>query len=254
MYQNKRIATIIPARDEAKAIKLVVEGLRRLIDTNGNNIIDDIVVCDNGSTDNTAAIALEAGAQIVSQDQVGYGIACLTALTKTKNADILLFIDSDHAFRAQQALPLIHAVANDADLAIGSRQLGRIENHALTVPQLFGNWLASSLIRYLWGEPVTDLGPFRAISQEALQRLFMEDKTYGWTIEMQIKAIQLGMTTVEHPVDSYRRLGHSKVSGTVKGTIGAGVGILSTIARLRWRQFRRSAKHLNTLRLLENNL
>lgn len=244
MYLNKRIAAIIPARDEVQAIGKVVRSLRNLIDADGNTIIDAIVVCDNGSSDNTAAIAHEAGAQVVKQARPGYGIACLTALANTKNADIVLFMDGDNAFRAEQAIPLIHTVANGADLAIGSRNLGCIEQGALTPPQRFGNWLASSLIRWLWGEAVTDLGPFRAITQNALQRLSMEDKSFGWTIEMQIKAIQLGMTLVEHPVDTYRRLGRSKISGTVKGTIGAGVGILSMIARLRWRQFRRTAKHV----------
>jgi len=243
MYQNKRIAAIIPARDEAEAIEKVVQGLRNLDDAHGKPIIDDIVVCDNGSTDNTANIAKQAGALVVEQHRPGYGIACLTALAKTNNAEILLFIDGDNAFRAPQALPLINAIANGTDLAIGSRKLGITEKNALTTPQCFGNWLASKLIRILWGKAVTDLGPFRAVSQKALQRLSMQDQSYGWTIEMQIKAIQSGMTIEEHPVDTYRRLGHSKISGTVKGTIGAGIGILSMIARLRWRQFRQLDKH-----------
>ena len=238
MYQNKRIAAIIPARDEAQAIEGVIRSLRNLHNVEGDNIIDEIVVCDNGSTDNTAEIARGAGAHVINQSQPGYGIACLTALEQTRNADILLFMDGDNAFRAHQALPLIDSIANGADLAIGSRKLGFIEKNALTIPQRFGNWLASRLLQQLWGETVTDLGPFRAISQESLQRLSMEDESYGWTIEMQIKAIQRSMTIVEHPVDTYRRLGHSKISGTVKGTIGAGIGILSMIARLRWRQSR----------------
>lgn len=245
MYQNKRIAVIIPARDEAQAIKKVITGLWALKDAKGIKIIDDIVVCDNGSTDKTAEISQKAGAQVVSQSRPGYGIACLTALAETKRADILLFIDGDNAFRAQQAIPLIDSIAKGADLSIGSRKLGFAEKHALTIPQRFGNNLASSLIRIIWGETVTDLGPFRAVSQQALQRLAMEDETYGWTIEMQIKAIQLDMTIEEHPVDTYRRLGHSKISGTIKGTIGAGIGILSMVFLLRWRQFIQSTKHVN---------
>jgi len=240
VYKNKCIAVIIPAKDEAQAIKSVIKGLWTLNDAKGNHIIDDIVVCNNGSTDNTAEISQEAGARVVNQSKPGYGIACLTALAETQKADILLFIDGDNAFRALQALPLIDSIANGTDLAIGSRKLGSIEKHALSLPQRFGNWLASSLIRILWGEAVTDLGPFRAVSQEALQRLSMEDESYGWTIEMQIKAIQLGMTIEEHPVNTYRRLGKSKISGTIKGTIGAGIGILSMIARLRWRQLKQS--------------
>jgi len=243
VYQNKRIAAIIPARDEAQAIKKVINSLWTLKDARGINIVDDIVVCDNGSTDKTAKISQEAGAYVVSQSRPGYGIACLTALAETEKADILLFIDGDNAFRAHQAMPLINSIAEGADLSIGSRKLGSVERNALTAPQRFGNCLASSLIRIIWGETVTDLGPFRAVSQEALQHLAMEDETYGWTIEMQIKAIQLGMTIEEHPVDTYRRLGHSKISGTVKGTVGAAIGILSMIARLRWRQYRQLDKH-----------
>jgi glycosyltransferase involved in cell wall biosynthesis len=245
VYQNNRIAAIIPARDEAMSIQLVIAGLWRLNDTKGNHIIDEIVVCDNGSTDETASIAREAGAKVVKQTQPGYGIACLTALAETSQADILLFIDGDNAFRAHEALPLIDSIANGTDLAIGSRKLGNVEKYALTTPQRFGNWLASSLIGMLWHKSVTDLGPFRAVSQEALQHLAMEDKAYGWTIEMQIKAIQSGMTIKEYPVNTYRRLGKSKISGTIKGTLGAGIGILSMIARLRWRQFIQSKKKLN---------
>jgi glycosyltransferase involved in cell wall biosynthesis len=240
VYQNKCIYVIIPARDEAQAIAQVVLNLLNLTNAGGDQIIDTVVVCDNGSIDNTAAIARAAGAVVVSQTQAGYGIACLTALAKSKEADIVLFIDGDNAFRAQQAIALLDAIVNGADLAIGSRKLGCMENNALTMPQRFGNWLAGRLIKYLWGQTVTDLGPFRAISQTALQRLAMTDTSYGWTVEMQVKAIQLGMTIEERPVDTYRRVGHSKISGTVKGTIGAGVGILSMIARLRWRQFRQT--------------
>lgn len=244
MYQKKRIVCIIPARDEAQAIQQVINGLKALSDDNDNSIIDDIWVCDNGSTDNTATIAQVAGAKVITQPQLGYGVACQTALGKAKNADILLFIDGDNAFHASQAIPLIHTVANGADLAIGSRTLGKMEHGALTLPQRFGNRLASLLIRWLWGATVTDLGPFRAISQGALNRLAMEDKTFGWTIEMQVKAIQQKMTTVEHPVDTFRRLGHSKISGTVNGTIGAGVGILSMIAKLYWRQDKHNPKEV----------
>ncbi|MEH6617121.1 MAG: glycosyltransferase family 2 protein [Porticoccus sp.] len=243
MYQNKRIACIIPARDEAKAIQQVINGLQALRGSNDNPVIDDILVCDNGSTDDTANIALEANARVITQPQPGYGIACLTALNNIKNADILLFIDGDNAFCATQAIPLVHTIANGTDLAIGSRTLGHMEPGALTLPQRFGNQLASILIRWLWSKTVTDLGPFRAISQGALQQLAMEDERYGWTIEMQIKAIQQGMSIEEHSVDTFCRLGHSKISGTLRGTIGAGIGILSMIIKLRWRQFRQPTDH-----------
>lgn len=236
MYHNKTVAAIIPARDEAQSIGQVVTSLKKLHDAKGLNIIDKVIVCDNGSTDDTARIASLAGAKVVNQTKPGYGIACLTALEESKDMDIVLFVDGDNAFRSKQATPLIDAIANGADLAIGSRKLGCVEKNALTPPQRFGNWLASVLIRLIWQQKVTDLGPFRAISQTALKRLKMENNNYGWTIEMQIKAIQYDMKTIELPVDTYRRLGHSKISGTFKGTIGAGIGILSMIVKLRWQQ------------------
>lgn len=238
MYQKKSVTCIIPTRDEAKAIGLVIQGLKALHNEDGSSIIDVILVCNNGSIDDTAMIAKNAGAKVVHQPQFGYGIACLTALNHAQNSDILLFIDGDNAFRAAQAIPLINAVVMGADLAIGSRNLGCMARGALTLPQRWGNWLASHLIQLLWHQKVTDLGPFRAISQQALKRLAMEDKRFGWTIEMQIKAIQMNMLVEEHPVDTFNRLGRSKISGTVRGTIGAGVGILSMIAKLRWRQLR----------------
>ena len=242
-YKNKQVACIIPARDEGKSIGLVIQGLQQLKNDGGQSLIDNIIVCDNGSIDETAAIAQSHGAQVISQPQPGYGIACLSALTKTENADIILFIDGDHAFRADQAILLIESIDKGADLAIGSRTLGHTEQGALTLPQRFGNWLACHLIKRFWNRTVSDLGPFRAISQKALQQLAMEDKSFGWTIEMQIKAIQQGMMVVEHPVDVYCRLGHSKISGTIKGTIGAGFGILSMIAKLRWQQYKVRYQH-----------
>lgn len=248
MYRKKSVTCIIPTRDEAKAIGLVIRGLQALHNEDGSPIIDAILVCNNGSTDDTAMIAQNAGANVVHQSQFGYGIACLTALDHAQDSDILLFIDGDNAFRAAQAMPLINAVAMGADLAIGSRNLGCIARGSLTLPQRGGNWLASYLIQLLWHHKVTDLGPFRAISQQALKRLAMEDERFGWTIEMQIKAIQMNMQIEEHPVDTFNRLGRSKISGTVRGTIGAGIGILSMIAKLRWRQLRygsASLKHSN---------
>jgi len=241
-HKNKHIACIIPARDEEESIGLVIEGLQQLKNSDNQPLIDNIIVCDNGSTDETSAIAQSFGVNVIKQPQPGYGIACLTALNKTKDADIILFIDGDNAFRAEQAQLLINSVANGVDLAIGSRALGHIEKGALTQPQRFGNWLACHLIRFFWSRTVSDLGPFRAISQDALKKLDMRDENFGWTIEMQIKAIQLEMMVVEHPVDTYCRLGCSKISGTIKGTIGAGIGILGMIAKLRWGQHTKKSK------------
>ncbi|MEZ5528416.1 MAG: glycosyltransferase family 2 protein [Porticoccaceae bacterium] len=233
-----RIAAVIPARDEELAIGSVVAGLRNLRSDNGEALIDSIVVCDNGSRDQTADMALRAGAKVVHQPVAGYGLACLTAIGQLHDEDILLFVDGDNAFRAEQALPLIAAINCGADLAIGSRVLGKMEPGALTFPQRFGNRLASLLIRIIWGAQVTDLGPFRAIRWESYRRLHMADRGFGWTVEMQVKAIQQGIKLVEVPVDTYRRIGRSKISGTLKGTVGAAHGILSMIARLWWQDRR----------------
>ena len=241
---SPKIAAIIPARDEEKAIGAVVTGLKNLCDNQGEPLINTIVVCDNGSTDHTALVARQAGATVVYQSVAGYGLACLTAISHLQNTDVLLFIDGDNAFKADQAQPLIAAIVNGADLVIGSRVQGQMAPGALTFPQQFGNRLASFLIRVIWGADITDLGPFRAISWQAYQRLGMADKRFGWTVEMQIKAIQQGMSIIELPVDTDCRIGRSKISGTVKGTIGASLGILSMIARLWWRGLQKPAQVL----------
>ncbi len=235
MYKQQRVSVVIPALNEAQSIVKVIEGLWQL-SFQKLRIIDEIVVCDNGSTDGTAQLARIAGATVVHEPSRGYGRACLKALNAIKNTDIILFIDADHAFYAQQALPLIDAIVDGVDLAIGSRVLGKMEEGALSGPQKFGNQLASFLIRLIWQHKVSDLGPFRAINAASLLKLQMQDKTFGWTIEMQIKAIQNNMLISETPVDTRRRIGVSKISGTVKGTLGAGIGILGMIAKLWWQQ------------------
>lgn len=237
MYAGMTVGVVVPARDEERNIGPVVAGLLALRDDRGVSVIDDFVVCDNGSTDATAARAREAGARVVRQDAPGYGIACLTALAALHPVDVVLFTDGDGSFAAEQGLRLLGAIAGGADLAIGSRVLGHREPGALSAPQIAGNRVAGLLIRLLWGMEVTDLGPYRAIRAEALRRLDMRDRTYGWTVEMQIKAIQHGLQVAEVPVDALRRrFGRSKVGGTVRGVAGASAGILSMIARLRWRQ------------------
>ncbi|MEH6344112.1 MAG: glycosyltransferase family 2 protein [Bermanella sp.] len=235
MYKQQRVSVVIPALNEAQSIVKVIEGLWQL-SFQKLRIIDEIVVCDNGSTDGTAQLARIAGATVVHESSCGYGRACLKALNAIKNTDIILFIDADHAFYAQQALPLIDAIVEGTDLAIGSRVLGKMEEGALSGPQKFGNQLASFLIHLIWQHKVSDLGPFRAINAASLLKLQMQDKTFGWTIEMQIKAIQNNMLISETPVDTRRRIGVSKISGTVKGTLGAGIGILGMIAKLWWQQ------------------
>ena len=197
-------------------------------------VIDDIVVCDNGSRDATGDRAAKAGARVVREDRKGYGSACLAAIAELERTDVVLFTDADHAFHASQASRLLEGVADGADLVIGSRALGGLDPGAMSATQVFGNRLATMLIRRLWGHRVTDLGPYRAIRAQALAALGMRDTTFGWTVEMQVKAIQHGLRVVEVPVDTRARIGKSKISGTVRGVLGAGFGILSMIAKLRW--------------------
>ena len=237
MYRELTVGVVVPARDEERNVGAVVRDLRALRGDGGAPLVDDFVVCDNGSTDATAEQARAAGARVVREETPGYGIACLTALGALRPVDVVLFTDGDRSFVAGQCVRLLDAIADGADFAVGSRALGRWEPGALSPPQILGNRLAGFLIRVLWGGRVTDLGPYRAIRAGALRRLDMRDRAYGWTVEMQVKAIQQRLRVVEVPVDTVRRrFGVSKVGGTVRGVIGASAGILSTIARLRWRQ------------------
>lgn len=198
------------------------------------SMVDQIIVGDNGSTDDSAAIATACGAMVVSEPERGYGAACLAALAAPVDKDIIVFVDGDHSVIAQELPTLLKPIVDGADLVIGSRTMGHCEKGALTVPQSIGNKLATALIQLLWRSSVTDLGPFRAITQTALQDLNMHDRQFGWTVEMQVKALQRSMNIVEVPVSTKRRIGRSKVSGTVKGVIGAAHGILGTIVRLYW--------------------
>ncbi len=231
MHRGSRVAAVIPARNESQAIAHVIAGLKalRVVD---RPVIDQVVVCDNGSSDDTAARAAQAGALVVSEPRPGYGGACLAALAQIGHADVVLFIDGDHAFFPPQAFALLDAIAAGADLAIGSRHLGHIERGAMTWPQIVGNALVTRLIRWLWRVPITDLGPYRAIRCTALQELTMRDRAYGWTVEMQVKAFQQKLRVVEVPVDVRVRIGHSKVSGTLRGVFEAGHGMLRMLWRL----------------------
>ncbi len=235
-YQHKTIAVVIPAFNEAESIAKVVRDVLALREFPGTNqlrpLIDDVVVCDNGSTDDTANLAMEAGARVVYEPNAGYGMACQTAIAALKQPDIVVFVDGDRSVKATETIQLLEKIQEGADLVIGSRVSSKREKYALTPQQRFGNCIASALIRYIWQQPVSDLGPFRAIRYRCLQKLHMMDKTFGWTVEMQVKAIQLGMDISEVPVSTMRRLGHSKISGTVKGTIGAAIGIFGMIFRL----------------------
>ena len=239
MYEGLTVGVAIPALNEAQSVGLVVRDLLALRNECQTPIIDEVVVCDNGSTDGTAAQAAEAGARVVYEGRPGYGRACQAAIRTLAPSDIVLFTDADHAFHAAHAVRLLDGLSSGADLVIGSRTLGKQDRGALTRSQKVGNRVATVLIRVLWRRRVTDLGPYRAIHSKALARLDMQDATFGWTVEMQVKAIQHGLTTVEVPVDTRRRIGRSKISGTLRGAVGAGCGILGMILRLHLRQRRR---------------
>ena len=225
------IGGVIPDFNEESSVGLVVADLLALEGEDGL-FLDDLVVCNNGSTDDTKHVAESAGARVVTEMERGYGAACLKGIAALRPVDVVLFIDADRSDVAAEAIDLVAAVAAGADLVIGSRVLGRAERGALTPQQRFGNWLAALLIRLLWGHRTTDLGPFRAIRREALEQIGMTDRNYGWTVEMQVKAIQAGLRVHEIPADYWKRIGVSKVSGTVRGTFGAGTKILGTIGKL----------------------
>jgi glycosyltransferase involved in cell wall biosynthesis len=246
MYKQLHITAIIPALNEEDAIGLVVRDLFALQDSDGNAIVDAVIVADNGSVDFTAMQAREVGAQVISETHRGYGAACLAAINSITETDVVLFVDGDCSVRVSQTSRLLDAIAEDADMAIGSRCLGTIEPGSMSLPQHLGNGLIARVISLLWQAQVTDIGPFRAIRYSALQKLVMQDRAYGWTVEMQVKALQQGLIIRETPVDCLVRVGRSKVSGTVRGVIGAACGMFGMIAHLWW-QGRNAKKQLPRL-------
>ncbi|HEX2834122.1 MAG TPA: glycosyltransferase family 2 protein [Thermoanaerobaculia bacterium] len=216
------IALIIPALDEESAIGALLSAIDR-------QVVRDVIVGDNGSRDATAEIARRGGASVVHVAERGYGAACAGALTQlAADVDIVLFMDADGSDDPGE-IPLVLApiLRDEADLVIGARKT--IEAGALTPQQRFGNWLATRLIALLHHHRYTDLGPFRAIRRELLDRIAMRDRRYGWTVEMQVRALQLGARVTEVPVRYRKRVGQSKISGTVTGVIKAGWWILYTI-------------------------
>jgi glycosyltransferase involved in cell wall biosynthesis len=221
------IDVVIPAFNEAKSIGLVLNEIPRAL-------VRHIVVCDNNSTDDTALIAKAQGATVVFQPLRGYGNACLKALDwiSKQNVlpDIVVFLDADYSDHPDEMFKIVEPlIINAFDLVIGSRALGNRERGAMQPQQIFGNWLATTLIRWFYGYHFTDLGPFRAVTYDALQKIGMQDQTFGWTVEMQVKAAKLKLRCTEVPVQYRRRVGISKISGTVKGTILAGYKIILTI-------------------------
>lgn len=224
MFEDHRIGVVIPALNEADAIGNVIRAIPEWVDV--------VVVGDNGSTDATAEVARAAGAVVVREPERGYGAACLAALAALPPVEIVVFLDGDYSDYPEDMADLVAPITRGtADFVLGSRTMGDAERGSLTPQQRFGNWLATTLIAWIWGQRYTDLGPYRAIRKPALDRLAMADRNYGWTVEMQIKAAEQKLKILEVPARYRRRIGVSKVSGTVKGTIMAGYKILSIIGR-----------------------
>lgn len=223
--EQKIIDVIIPAHNEQDSIALVINDIPK-------HLVRNIIVVCNCCTDNTFQEVDKAGGIALTENNKGYGWACLNGIAfSAKNPpDIIVFMDGDYSDYPEEIVDLVNPIINsDKHLVIGSRVLGKREKGSLTPQQVFGNWLASKLIQLFYGEKFTDLGPFRAIDFNTLQELKMSDKTYAWTIEMQIKAVKLKKNCLEVPVNYKKRIGISKVSGTVKGTIMAGFKIIFAV-------------------------
>jgi glycosyltransferase involved in cell wall biosynthesis len=218
------VGVVIPVLNEAEALPKVLGAMP--------SWVSHVVIADNGSTDGSGDIARGAGAIVVEEPRRGYGSACLKALAAMPAVDIIVFMDGDASDDPADMAGLVAPIASgNADFMLGSRTLGVRERGALTAQQIFGNALACTLIRWMWGARFTDLGPFRAIRRDALERLAMTDPDYGWTVEMQVRAAKAGLVAREIPVAYRRRIGRSKVSGTIRGVIGAGTKILYVIGR-----------------------
>ncbi len=234
MYQLNNyiliVDVIIPAYNEEHSIGKVIGDIPK-------NLVRHILVCNNGSSDDTKNVALHHGAIVLDQPTKGYGNACLKGIEFLKQEstppDIVVFMDGDYSDYPAEIKYIIDPIMNDGyDLIIGSRALGNLEKGSMTPQQIFGNWLATTLIKLIYKYEFTDLGPFRGISWDKLIDIEMEDRDFGWTVEMQVKAAKFKLKSKEVPVNYRKRIGVSKVSGTIKGTILAGYKILWTIFKL----------------------
>ena len=227
---NIIVDVIIPAYNEEKSIGKVISEIPK-------DLVRNIIVCNNNSSDSTKIVAQQSGAVVVDEPIPGYGRACLAGInyidcSETK-PDIVLFMDGDYSDYPIQSYDVIKPIVYDGyDMVIGSRVLGDLQKGSMTPAQIFGNWLATNLIRMIYGYVFTDLGPFRAIRYDRLKLINMQDQDYGWTVEMQIKAAKYKLKCTEVAVNYRKRIGISKVSGTIKGTILAGHKILWTIFKL----------------------
>ena len=225
-----RIAVIIPALNEEASLPKVLADIPR-------DLVEEVVVVDNGSCDRTAEVARACGATVLTESRQGYGCACLKGIAylKTRVPDIIVFLDGDYSDYPEEMVAVVRPIVVEGyDLVIGSRTKGEAEKGALLPQARFGNALATSLMRLLYGFSYSDLGPFRAVRFDKLLALAMVDQDYGWTVEMQIKAVKHGLRITEVPVRYRKRIGKSKVAGTWKGTVLAGYKILWTVARYSW--------------------
>jgi glycosyltransferase involved in cell wall biosynthesis len=230
-----RVSVIIPTHNEAQAIARVLSDLP-------SNLLTEVIVVDSNSNDGTPEIAAGMGARVVREPRRGYGRACLTGIAAANSPDIVVFLDGDYSDRPSE-LPLLLAPITEgrADITLGSRLHDGSSAGSLPWHQVFGNRLAASLIRLLYGVDISDLGPFRAARADVLHQLALEEATYGWAVEMILKGAVAGFRVVEVPVSYYPRIGKSKISGTLKGTVGAGWFILSLIVRYCFRRRRAGA-------------
>lgn len=219
-----RVTVIIPTRNEAQAIRCVLADIPP-------DLATEIIVVDNDSTDGTPEIAQRMGARVLAEPRRGYGRACLTGLAAAKEPDVVVFLDGDYSDRPAELSLLLAPIAEGrADITVGSRLAGQSVAGALVWQQRFGNRLAAQLITHLYGQRITDLGPFRAARAEVLRTLTLEETTYGWAVELILKGASRGFRIVEVPVSYHPRIGKSKISGTLRGTVGATWFILSRIA------------------------
>lgn len=231
MMTNPKIVVIIPAYNEENSIAKVVNDIPA-------GLVNEVIVVNNNSNDDTDINARNAGATVLHEDRQGYGQACLKGIEYINqmqpSPDIVVFIDADYSDHPEEMPLLVQPILNEGmEMVIGSRALGKKEKGSMTIPQIFGNWLATGLLKIFYKVSYTDLGPFRAIRFDKLMELNMQDTTYGWTVEMQIKAAKLKMKTCEVPVSYRKRIGFSKISGTLKGTVLAGYKIISTLFKYR---------------------
>lgn len=223
MYKEKRVSVIIPALNEEKSISDVINDLPK-------DIVDEVIVVDNGSSDNTAALAESSGARVLKENVRGYGAACKRGISCAVDADIIVILDADYSDYPDRISLLLHPILEgDFDMVLGSRTLGKAEKGSMTLPQILGNKLATHLISLVTGFKYTDMGPFRAIKKEKLMDLDMEDNNFGWNVEMQIKAVRHGLKIKEVPVDYRNRIGKSKISGTISGAAKAGIKIIYSV-------------------------